>query len=133
MDINAYCLPFWSSAPPFREENGEGAGDICFEDSLQSYWREAPGFRFQARVTSGSLAFLCHQHIFYFAFWVFISTQHAEMELRGRLGAGSSESHVNQATSVSRIKDLLEISCAEAAQVSGPKQLSQAPTLLQLK
>lgn len=41
MDINAYCLPFWSSVPPLCEENGGGAGDICFKDSLQPYyWRE---------------------------------------------------------------------------------------------
>lgn len=40
MDINAYCLPFWSSAPPLGKENGGGVGDICFKDSLQPYWRE---------------------------------------------------------------------------------------------
>lgn len=133
MDINAYCLPFWSSASPLRKENGRGAGDICFKGSLQPYWRDAPGFHFQTCVTRGFLAFLCHQHISYSAFGVFISMQHGEMELRGVGGGWNSELRVNRATSVSRIKHLLQISSAEATQVSGPKQLPQTPTIPPLK
>lgn len=49
----------------------------------------APGFHSQARVTSGFLAFLCHQHILHFTFWFFISTQQGEVELRSWEGEGA--------------------------------------------
>lgn len=80
-------------------------GDICFKDSLQSYWRECTWLPLSNPCNQwlpGLSLSLAH---FIFHILVFHAARGNGIERLGR--GGNSELHVNRATSVSRIKGLV--------------------------
>lgn len=92
---------------PRKKRMAEEWGTSVSKTICSHAGENAPGFHFQAHVTSGFLAFLCHQHILYFTFCFFHLRAAGGNGIEEVGGGGSSGRHANRATNVSRTTDLL--------------------------